>query len=94
MMLRRLHWTVPIQHMLKQPAWPELIQSARRIVAGKYDVTADYRFSEMSDEKWLSPLCLEARTGRIEADSGGSTSVTKEHRLILNYEWWSGGLKE
>lgn len=52
----------------------------------EYNVTVDYRFKTGDWPEWIKPLWLRARATRINADLGGSTSITNEYRFIVNYE--------
>lgn len=51
----------------------------------EYDLTAEYRFTAAAWPQWARPLQLRARYGRFAQELGGSTSITAEHHLILNY---------
>jgi hypothetical protein len=53
----------------------------------EYDGTIDYRFNGADWPAVLKPLWIRARGARIEEDSGGTTNVTRDYRLIVNYEW-------
>ena len=52
----------------------------------EYNLTADYRFVSGNWPDWLRPLRLRARATRVASELGGSTSITKDYRFILNYE--------
>jgi hypothetical protein len=52
----------------------------------EYNATVDYRFKSGNWPEWIAPLSLRARVTRVNADLGGSTSVTRDYRFIVNYE--------
>ena len=52
----------------------------------EYNVTLDYRFRTGNWPDWLKPLWLRARATRVTSELGGSTSITDDYRLIVNYE--------
>lgn len=52
----------------------------------EYDFTAEYRFTADAWPPWARPLQLRARYGRFGQELSGSTSITTERHLILNYE--------
>jgi hypothetical protein len=53
----------------------------------EYDLTLDYRFSAKTWPEWLRPLWLRGRWAHIEQKQSGTTSVTDDYRIIVNYEW-------
>ncbi|MCC6194091.1 MAG: outer membrane porin, OprD family [Burkholderiales bacterium] len=53
----------------------------------EYDFTLDYRFSSERWPKWARPFWIRARAARVEEDFAGTTSVTNDYRIIVNYEW-------
>jgi hypothetical protein len=53
----------------------------------EYDVTLDYRFTSKQWPEWLRPLWIRARGVRVEDKLGGTTDVTTDYRIIVNYEW-------
>lgn len=53
----------------------------------EYDVTLDYRFSAERWPAWARPFWIRARAVRVEEDLAGVTAVTKDYRIIVNYEW-------
>jgi hypothetical protein len=52
----------------------------------EYNVTIDYRFRTGNWPEWIRPLWLRARATRVSAELGGSTSITRDYRFIVNYE--------
>ena len=53
----------------------------------EYDFTLDYRFVASHWPEHLRPLWIRARAVRLEEKLNGTTSVTKDYRIIVNYEW-------
>lgn len=53
----------------------------------EYDFTLDYRFTAKSWPDWARPFWIRARAVRVEKELGGSTDVTEDYRIIINYEW-------
>lgn len=53
----------------------------------EYDVTLDYRFTSDRWPAWAKPFWIRARAVRVEEDLAGSTAVTNDYRIIVNYEW-------
>jgi hypothetical protein len=53
----------------------------------EYDVTFDYRLSAERWPAWARPFWVRARAVRVEEDLAGVTAVTKDYRIIVNYEW-------
>jgi hypothetical protein len=53
----------------------------------EYDFTLDYRLSAERWPAWARPFWIRARAVRIEKDLAGTTAVTKDYRIIVNYEW-------
>lgn len=53
----------------------------------EYDLTLDYRFASGNWPQWLKSLWIRGRATRVEQTLGGNTDVTKDYRIIVNYEW-------
>jgi outer membrane porin, OprD family len=53
----------------------------------EYDATLDYRFSKGEWPAWAKPLWIRLRYARVEKELGGNTDVTRDYRVIVNYEW-------
>lgn len=53
----------------------------------EYDGTLDYRFSAERWPEWARPFWIRARAVRVEEDLAGTTGVTNDYRVIVNYEW-------
>jgi hypothetical protein len=53
----------------------------------EYDFTLDYRFTSKNWPEWLRPFWIRARAARVEDKLGGTTDVTNDYRIIVNYEW-------
>ena len=53
----------------------------------EYDLTIDYRFKSGNWPEWLKPLWIRGRAVHIDQTLGGFTNVTKDYRIIVNYEW-------
>jgi hypothetical protein len=52
----------------------------------EYNITVDYRFHSGSWPDWIRPLSLRARATRVIAELGGSTSIARDYRFIVNFE--------
>lgn len=50
------------------------------------NVTVEYRFDRGNWPEWIKPLSVQARAARLNSDLDGNTSITKNHRIIVNYE--------
>ena len=53
----------------------------------EYDFTLDYRFSASNWPAYLAPLWIRARAVLVDEKLNGFTNVTKDYRVILNYQW-------
>jgi hypothetical protein len=53
----------------------------------EYDLTLDYRFASGNWPEWLKSLWIRGRATRVEQRLSGNTDVTKDYRIIVNYEW-------
>jgi hypothetical protein len=53
----------------------------------EYDLNVDYRFSAETWPAWARPFWIRGRFARLEEKQGGSTNVTTDYRVIVNYEW-------
>jgi hypothetical protein len=53
----------------------------------EYDFTLDYRFTGNNWPDALKPLWIRARHAYIEEKLAGVNDVTKDYRIIVNYEW-------
>ena len=52
----------------------------------EYNATFDYRFATGAWPDWIKPLWIRARVTRLEEELNSVTSITKDYRLIVNYE--------
>jgi hypothetical protein len=63
------------------------LTGARLSDNNEYDLTLDYRFVASHWPEHLRPLWIRARAVRLEEKLNGNTSVTRDYRIIVNYEW-------
>jgi hypothetical protein len=52
----------------------------------EYDATLDYRFAAGDWPVWAKPLWARIRYARVEDKLAGKTDVTRDYRVIVNYE--------
>jgi hypothetical protein len=60
---------------------------AQLLDTNEYDFTVDYRFTAGYWADWAKPLWIRLRAAFVEDKLRGDTDVTKDYRVIINYEW-------